>query len=181
MQTRRDGDGKGRMLCTAMSLAFLLTVLGPVPGDAQETVADGKRISLEYTVTFEDKTVFDSNVGKEPLVYIHGSEKRVPFFSKHLTGLKVEETKQFAMPPEDVYGPDDPERIIEVPKDSIPEDRRKVGEKLEGRSPEGRPLYAEVLEIKAETIIIDTNHPLAGETLFFDVKILKVETVSEQP
>ena len=42
------------------------------------------------------------------------------------------------------------------------------------------PLYAEVLEIKAETVVIDTNHPLAGETLFFDVKILKVETVSEQ-
>ena len=179
MQTKRDGDGKGRILFATMSLAFLLTVLGPASGDAQETVADGKRVSLEYTVTFEDKTVFDTNVGKEPLVYIHGSEKRVPFFSKHLTGLKVEETKQFAMPPEDVYGPDDPERIIEVPKDSIPEDRRKVGEKLEGRSPEGRPLYAEILEVKAETVVIDTNHPLAGETLFFDVKILKVETVPE--
>lgn len=181
MQTRRYGDGKGRTLFTAMSLAFMLIILGPVPGDAQETVADGKRISLEYTVTLEDKTVFDSNVGKEPMVYIHGSEKRVPFFSKHLTGLEVEETKQFVMPPEDVYGPDDPERIIEVPKDTIPEDRRKVGEKLQGRSPEGRPLFAEVLEIKAETILIDTNHPLAGETLFFDVKILKVETVTEQP
>ncbi len=179
MQTRRDG--RGRILFVPVNLALLLTVLGPLPGGAQETVAGGKRVSLEYTVTFADKTVFDSNVGKEPLVYIHGSEKRVPFFSKHLTGLKVEETKQFAMPPEDVYGPDDPERIIEVPKDTIPEDRRKVGEKLEGRSPAGRPLYAEVLEIKAETVVIDTNHPLAGETLFFDVKILKVEAVAAQP
>lgn len=179
MQARRYGDGKGRTLFTTVSLALMLTILGPVPGAAQDTVADGTRVSLEYTVTFEDKTVFDSNVGKEPLVYIHGSEQRVPFFSKHLTGLKVEETKQFVMPPEDVYGPDDPERIIEVPKDSIPEDRRKVGQKLEGRSPEGRPLYAEVLEIKAETVVIDTNHPLAGETLFFDVKILQVETASE--
>lgn len=180
MRTRRDGDGKGRMLFTATGLALMLAVLGPASGNAQETVADGKRISIEYTVTLEDKTVFDSNVGKEPLVYIHGSKERVPFFSKHLTGLKVEETKQFAMPPEDVYGPDDPERIIEVPKDSIPEDRRKVGEKLEGRSPEGRPLYAEVLEVKADKVVIDTNHPLAGEELFFDVKILKVETVAEQ-
>ncbi|MCY4388661.1 MAG: FKBP-type peptidyl-prolyl cis-trans isomerase [Desulfurellaceae bacterium] len=177
---RTIGDGKGRMLFTTLGLALMLTVLGPVAGGAQETVADGRRVSLEYTVTFEDKTVFDSNVGKEPLVYIHGSEKRVPFFSKHLTGLEAAETKQFVMPPEDVYGPDDPERIIEVPKDSIPEDRRQVGQKLEGKSPEGRPLYAEVLEIKAETVVIDTNHPLAGETLFFDVKILKVETVSEQ-
>ena len=179
MQARRYGDGKRRTLFTTVSLALMLIIFGPAPGDAQETVADGKRVSLEYTVTFEDKMVFDSNVGKEPLVYIHGSEKRVPFFSKHLTGLKAQETKQFAMPPEDVYGPDDPERILEVPKDSIPEDRRKVGEKLEGRSPEGRPLYAEVLEVKAETVVIDTNHPLAGETLFFDVKILQVETASE--
>ena len=178
MRTIRNG--RGRLLCTTGSLALLLTVLGPTPGDAQETVADGRRVSLEYTVTFEDETVFDSNVGKEPLVYIHGSKDRVPFFSKHLTGLKAAETKQFAMPPEDVYGPDDPERILEVPKDSIPEDRRKVGEKLEGTGPQGRPLYAEVLEVKAETVVIDTNHPLAGEKLFFDVKVLKVETVSEQ-
>jgi len=168
------------MLSATVSLAFLLTVLGPTPGDAQETVADGTRVSLEYTVTLEDQTVFDSNVGKEPMVYLHGSEERVPFFSKHLTGLKEAETKQFVMPPEDVYGPDDPERIIEVPKDTIPEDRRKVGQKLEGRSPEGRPLFAEVLEIKAETVVIDTNHPLAGEKLFFDVKILKVEAVTKQ-
>ena len=180
MQAIRYGDGRGRILFATISLAFLLTVLGPASVNAQETVAEGTRVSLEYTVTFEDKTVFDSNIGKEPLVYIHGSEKRVPFFSKHLTGLKEAETKQFAMPPEDVYGPDDPERIIEVPKDSIPEDQRKVGERLEGRSPEGRPLYAEVLEVKAETVVIDTNHPLAGEKLFFDVKILKVETVSGQ-
>ncbi len=181
MQTRRDGDGKRRLGCMTASLALLLTVLGPASGKAQETVADGKRISLEYTVTFADKRVFDSNVGQEPLVYIHGSKERVPFFSPHLTGLKAAETKQFAMPPEDVYGLDDPERIIEVPKDTIPEDRQKVGETIEGRSPEGRPLFAKVLEIKAETVVIDTNHPLAGETLFFDVKILKVETVSEQP
>lgn len=181
MRTIRYGDGKGRILFTTLSLVLMLTVLGPTPGDAQEAVADGTRVSLEYTVTFEDKKVFDSNVGKEPLVYIHGSEKRAPVFSKHLTGLKAAETKQFVMPPEDVYGPDDPERIIEVPKDSIPEDRRNVGEKLEGRNPEGRALHAEVLEVKAETVVIDTNHPLAGETLFFEVKILKVETVSEQP
>ena len=49
MQTRRDGGGKGRMLFTTMSLALLLTVLGSAPGDAQETVADGTRVSLEYT------------------------------------------------------------------------------------------------------------------------------------
>ena len=168
------------MFFTTSSLALMLTVLGYAPGYAQEAVADGKRVSLEYTVALEDKTVFDSNVGKEPLVYIHGSKKRVPFFSKHLTGLKANETKKFEMPPEDVYGKDDPERIIEIPKDSIPEDRRKVGEKLEGRDPKGRPLYAEVLEVKAETIRIDTNHPLAGEKLFFDVKILQVENAPDK-
>ena len=178
MQTILYGGEKGRIFFTTLSLVF---VLGYAPGYAQETVADGKRVSLEYTVTLEDKTVFDSNVGKEPLVYIHGSKERVPFFSKYLAGLKAKETKQFEVPPEDVYGKDDPERIIEVPKDSIPEDRRKVGEKLKGRSPEGRPLYAEVLEVKAETVRIDTNHPLAGEKLFFDVKILKVENAPEQP
>ncbi len=180
MQTTLYGGEKWQIFFAPLSLMLMLTVLGPAPGYAEETVADGKRVSLEYTVTLEDKTIFDSNVGKEPLVYIHGAKERVPLFSKHLTGLKAKETKKFEMPPEDVYGQDDPERIIEIPKDRIPEDRRKVGEKLEGRDPKGRPLYAEVLKVKAETVRIDTNHPLAGEKLFFDVKILKVEKVPQQ-
>ena len=174
MQGVRDRRKKRILFLRALSLGLIWTVLGDAPGYAAETVADGKHVSIEYTVKLKDKTVFDSNVGKEPMNYTHGS-KKVPFFAKHLTGLKAKETKKFSMPPDDVYGPDDPERVIEVPKDSIPEDRRKVGTKLEGRDPKGKPLYAEVLEIKEKVIVIDTNHPLAGETLFFDVKILKVE------
>ena len=175
MQTLLSGYEKWGVVFATASLGLMLTVFEYTPGYAQETVADGKRVSLEYTLRLKDKTVFDSNVGKEPMVYIHGSKERSPFFAKHLTGLKVKETKKFEMLPEDVYGKDDPERIIEVPKDSIPEDRRAVGEKLEGRDPRGKPLYAEVLEIKDKVVVIDTNHPLAGETLFFDVKILEVE------
>lgn len=174
MQTPLYEYEKWGAVFSTLSLGVILTVFGYAPGYAAETVADGKRVSLEYTFTLQDKTVIESNVGKEPMVYIHGS-KRVPLFSKHLTGLKTNETKKFEMSPEDVYGSDDPKRIFEVPIDSLPEDKRNVGEKLEGRSPEGKPLYAKVLEVKEKTIVIDTNHPLAGETLFFDVKILKVE------
>ncbi len=140
-------------------------------------VAQGRKVSLEYTVTLEDKSILDANVGKEPMVYVHGSDEKVPLFAKHLVGLKADETKKFEMSPEDVYGPDYPKRIFEVPIDTLPEDKRNVGEELERRSPEGKPLFMKVLEVKEKTIVIDTNHPLAGETLFFDVKILKVEKV----
>ena len=58
-------------------------------GHAEETIADGKRVSLEYTLTLEDQTVFDTNVGKDPLVYTHGSKQIVPGLEKQLTGLQV--------------------------------------------------------------------------------------------
>ena len=143
-------------------------------------VAQGRKVFLEYTVTLEDKSIFDSNVGKEPMVYVHGSDEKVPLFAKHLVGLKADETKKFEVSPEEAYGALNPEKVIEVPKENIPEERWKTGAKLKGQGPKGQPLYAQVVEVKDKTIVIDTNHPLAGKKLFFDVKILKVETGEPQ-
>jgi len=64
------------------------------PGHAEETIVDRKRVSLEYTLTLEDQTVASTNVGKDPLVYTHGSKEIVPGLEKQLTGLQVGDTKK---------------------------------------------------------------------------------------
>ena len=71
-------------------------------GDAV-TVTDGKRISIEYTLTLSDKTQFDTNVGREPLTYTQGSQEILPTLQKALVGLKVGETKQVTLSPQDGY------------------------------------------------------------------------------
>ncbi len=142
---------------------------------AAGVVADGKQVSVEFTLSLDDKTEVQSNKGKEPLVYTHGAHQIVPGLEKNLAGTKVGETKHVEVTPEDGYGPVDPQRTQEVEKDKIPEGARKVGSKLTGRGPNGQMMFAEVKEVKDKTVVLDMNHPLAGKKLIFDVKVLKVE------
>ena len=139
------------------------------------TVADGKQISLEYTLTLEDKSKIDSNVGKDPLVYTQGAHEIIPGLEKQLAGAKVGESKHIEIAPAEGYGDVDPARKQEVDKTRIPEDARKVGAKLTGQGPQGQPIFAQVTEVKDNTVVLDMNHPLAGKKLIFDVKVLKVE------
>lgn len=148
---------------------------GLPPATGGGVVADGKQVSVEFTLSLEDKTQVQSNVGKEPLVYTHGARQIVPGLEKNLAGTKVGETKHVEVTPEEGYGPVDPKRTQEVEVDKIPEGARKVGSKLTGRGPNGEMMFAEVKEIKDKTVILDMNHPLAGKKLIFDVKVLKVE------
>lgn len=140
-----------------------------------DVAADGKQVSLEYTLTLEDKSKVDSNVGKDPLVFTLGSHEVIPGLEKQLVGMKAGDSKHIEVAPEEGYGPVDPQRKQEVEKTKIPEDARKVGSKLTGQTPDGRMVFAQVTEIKDNTIILDLNHPLAGKKLLFDVKVLKVE------
>ena len=168
-----------RSMLTLIAYGLCLTVATIANAEELE-VAQGRKVSFEYTVALEDKSIFDSNVGKEPMVYVHGSDAPDPLFAKHLVGLKADETKKFEVPPEEAYGALNPEKVIEIPKENIPEERWQTGARLQGQGPKGQPLYAQVVEVKDKTIVIDTNHPLAGQKLFFDVKILKVETGEPQ-
>ena len=175
MGTRRYGRGKRRISIITLSLGLMLGLLAVTSGYAQDTVGDGKRVSLEYTLTLEDQTVIDTNVGETPLVYTHGTQQIVPGLEKQLVGLKTGDTKKVEVSPEEGYGEADPNRFQEVPTENIPEEARSVGKKLQGQGPDGQMMFAQVTEVKEKTIIVDLNHPLAGKKLFFDVKVLKIE------
>ena len=176
---RKRGDEGGKQWRRAAMVGVIL-LLGAAPAAAQETVADGARVSLEYTVSLADETVFDTNVGKAPLVYTHGAGELVPGLERQLVGLKAGDAKSVEVPPEEAYGAVDPNRLQEVPKENVPEASRAVGKKLQGRGPNGRMMYAQVREVKDDTLVVDLNHPLAGQKLFFAVKVLKVEQAPSQ-
>ena len=175
MGTIRYGQGKRRISIITPMLGLMLGLMAVTSGYAQDTVGDGKRVSLEYTLTLEDQTVIDTNVGKTPLVYTHGTQQIVPGLEKQLAGLKAGDTKKVEVSPEEGYGEADPNRFQEVPTENIPEEARSVGKKLQGQGPDGQMMFAQVTEVKENTIIVDLNHPLAGKKLFFAVKVLKIE------
>ena len=165
----------------SMSVVCMALLIGSWSAWAEDqaaeamTIADGRQVSLEYTLTLGDGTQAGTNVGQEPLVYIHGRGELVSGLEQGLLGLKVGDTKKVVVSPQDGYGEVDPSRTQQVPLDRIPEQARKVGAQLQGMGPDGQIRFAKITALDDTNATIDTNHPLAGQELTFDVTILTVE------
>jgi FKBP-type peptidyl-prolyl cis-trans isomerase SlyD len=136
-------------------------------------VSNGKVISLEYTLKLEDGEVVDTNVGKAPLTYTQGANQIIPGVEAAVTGMEVGQAKQAVVPPTEGYGDPDPDAFHEVPKEKLPQEIR-VGTQLHGKDSAGREIRPIVSEIKDETVLLDFNHPLAGKTLYFDLKVVNI-------
>lgn len=161
----------------AIVAALLLTTR--LIGETAETeaqIGEGSQVALEYTLSDEAGTVIESNKGKQPMSYIHGKSQIIPGLEKELSGMKVGEEKKIQVKPEDGYGPVNPDAFQEIPKDKLPPEALKVGTMLMAQGPQGQGIPVRVHEIKDTTVIMDFNHPMAGKTLSFDVKISEIKT-----
>jgi FKBP-type peptidyl-prolyl cis-trans isomerase 2 len=167
-----------RTLTTFLAFATLLTTLAS-PAPAQDaapgaTIKDGSRVQLEYTLTDSAGTLLDSNKDAEPFTYTHGERQIVPGLESALAGKRAGEVAKVTVKPEDGYGKVDPKAQIEVGRERVPPDV-KVGTQLTGRDTKGGTRAVRVKEIKEKSVVLDLNHPLAGKTLVFDVRILSVD------
>jgi FKBP-type peptidyl-prolyl cis-trans isomerase 2 len=166
---------------TALAAAAALVALPCLGARAEEAtssaakVASGKKVSIEYTLKLDDGTQADSNVGETPLVYEAGANQILPALEQALTGMAVNETRQVTIAPKDGYGVVDPGNVKQVDVAEIPEAARKVDAVLIGVDANGNQVPVRVQKVEAEKITLDLNHPLAGRTLNFDVKVLKIE------
>ena len=162
-------------LLTLFSAAALAQTLPAGP------IQNGATVSIEYTLKDEGGQVLDSNKGGAPLVFVHGQRQIIPGLERELAGMKTGEERQVVVKPEDAYGEVVPNAQTEVPKEAIPEEGRKVGTPLMARSGSGEARPVVVKEIKETTVVLDLNHPLAGKTLYFDVKVLGVQVPRPSP
>lgn len=161
----------GVILC----VLFGVTAIQTAAQTQIATVSAGMRVSVEYTLKLDDKAVFETNVGSEPFTYVHGSHQIVPGLERALEGMKVGESKQVTVAPEEGYGKVNQEAFLEIEKAQIPAEAHKVGTVLQGQAPSGQVVRARVSEIKDDKVVLDFNHPLAGKTLFFEVKVLDIQ------
>ncbi len=169
---------KQLFIFSIISCVFIFAIAVTVQSDEiakKAVVSQGKNVSIEYTLTLEDKSVIDSNVDAEPLSFVLGSHEIIPGLENALEGMRVGESKKVTVKPEDAYGLVSKDAVSEVKKEQVPQDALQVGAVLQGQSPDGQVILARVVEIKEETVLLDYNHPLAGQTLYFDVKILDVQ------
>lgn len=159
------------LLLAAGSLLLALSAAGAQP----PAIQNGSSVSLEYTLRDDTGEVLDTNKGRGPLTYTQGQQQIIPGLERELMGMKLGEEKKVMVKPEDAYGPVVPSAQTEVPKNVLPDGALKVGTRLMARSTSGESRPVMVKQIKDSTVVLDLNHPLAGKTLFFDVKVLGVE------
>ena len=162
----------GRHLLLSLLGALSWAYLGcdSVFAQGEPAIADGMKVSLEYTLTLPDKTVADSNVGQAPITFLQGAHEIVPGLEKALDGMKAGQKRRIEVAAQDAYGPYNNKLRQSVDRDKLPKDV-KVGDILQAADNR----LVKVLEVKDKKVLIDLNHPLAGKTLTFDVTILKVE------
>ena len=155
----------------------LLVLLAAAPVGAQPTAAieKGSSVKIEYTLKDDKGAVLDTNTGKEALAFTQGAKQIIPGLDNALLGMKAGDSKKVTVKPEDGYGPVDPKAEAEVPKNVLPQGAAVVGTRLLARGQDGQPRPVTVKAVKDTTVLLDLNHPLAGQTLFFDVKVVSVE------
>ena len=159
------------------SLVMLTIVASAGWAEEEETkvIENGNAVSVEYTLKLDDGTVVDTNIDGDPMTYKQGGSEILPTLEAALLGLKVGDVKQVHLTAEEGYGPVNPEGYQEVELSMVPDDAHTVGTMLMATGPEGEQQPIRVHEVKEETIVLDFNHPLAGQALNFDVKILAID------
>ncbi len=144
-------------------------------------IQDGVVVSLEYTLKLDDGEVVDEATADDPLEYLHGADNIIPGLEKALTGLKIGDRKQVVIQPEEGYGEYDPEDMEEVERSLFPDDLELEEGMMLTMSDENDNLFdAVVVDYDDEVVTLDFNHPLAGETLHFDVRVLALRDATEE-
>jgi FKBP-type peptidyl-prolyl cis-trans isomerase SlyD len=163
-----------RFLGTPLALLVLLAIT-PAMAQPKSVIEKGSSVKIEYTLKDDKGAVLDTNAGKDALAFTQGSQQIIPGLDKALLGMKVGDSKKVTVKPEEAYGALDPKAEAEVPKNALPEGAAVVGTRLLARGQDGQPRPVTVKTVKDTTVVLDLNHPLAGKTLFFDVKVVSVE------
>lgn len=135
----------------------------------------GDTVHFHYTGTLSDGSVFDSSEGREPLAFTLGSGQIIPGLDAALDGMTVGEAKTVTIPPDQAYGPRDPQARQAVPRDQIPADiPLEPGTMLQMQTPDGQAIPVTVAEADDQQVVLDANHPLAGQELTFAVEIVAI-------
>lgn len=135
----------------------------------------GKRVAIEFTLTLDDGTAAATNVGKKPFVFQHGRNQLLPALERAMAGLEINDRREITLSPEEGFGAVDPGAFWAVQTEGIPEESRRVGEVLMVRDNSETRMRARVHEIEPNFLVLDFNHPLAGESLHFDVRVVGIE------
>ncbi len=152
-------------------------------------ITDGLLVELDYVLKLDDGTVVENSTEEGPLVYLHGNEELPAKLEETLAGSAKGAELELTLSPADAFGDYDVEALTTVPRAQFPPDAGiepemwiQVAVELEGEEgPSGEfELYMRVVEVNDETVVLDANHPLAGKTVLYSVKVREVREPTEE-
>ena len=142
------------------------------------SIEANKVVELDYVLTIEGEVIDKSEPG-DPLLYLHGAGNLIPGLEKELEGKDVGDSLSVTVGPADAYGEWNEEALQEFSKENFEGDV-EVGATYYAENADGGITPFTVVEVQDDVIIADFNHPLAGQTLHFDVKVLNIREATEE-
>lgn len=140
-----------------------------------QQVKKGDTVKVHYHGKLTDGTTFDSSEGREPLEFEVGSGQVIPGFDDGVTGMAIGEKKTILIPADEAYGQKQEDMIMEFPKERFPEDMvPEAGMQLNMSNDQGQNFPVVIVDVKETVVILDANHPLAGEDLTFDLELVEI-------
>lgn len=139
-------------------------------------VKENDTVKVHYTGKLSNGQIFDSSLEREPLEITLGQGMLIPGFEKGVIDMKVNEKKTITIPVDEAYGEVQKEMFHEVKKDQLPQDMApEVGMGLASKNPDGTEAQFRVAEVHEDHIVIDANHPLAGQELVFELELIEIK------
>lgn len=140
-----------------------------------EKAKNGDTVKIHYTGTLENGQVFADSREKQPLEFTLGSGKIIPGIERGIIGMKSGETKTIEIPPEEAYGQRREDLLVEIPKSELPDNIKDAkGQRIQMQKPDGGLIEVTVTEVNENTVSMDANHPLAGQTLYFNLELVEI-------
>ncbi len=136
----------------------------------------GDTVRIHYTGTLANGETFDSSQGRDPLEFTVGAGQIIPGLDRAIPGMEIGESKTVEVACDEAYGAADPQARQQVPRDQIPDTiPLDPGTRLQMQTPQGQVVPVTVAEVTDTAVILDANHPLAGEDLKFEIEVVGVD------
>ncbi|MCW3079252.1 peptidylprolyl isomerase [Segetibacter sp.] len=141
-----------------------------------QQVKSGDTVRVHYHGKLTDGTTFDSSEGREPLEFEVGSGNVIAGFDSGVTGMQVGEKKTINIPADEAYGQKQEDLLMEFPLDRFPADMQpEIGMQLNMSNGGGQNFPVVITEVREDSVVLDANHPLAGEELTFDLELVEIK------
>ncbi len=143
-------------------------------------MADVRLLTFHYTLRNAGGAVLDTSRGGTPLECVEGGGQIIEGLEEALRGMQAGEVRQVAVPPERGYGRREEGLVQKVPRSAVPVDALQAGDQFR-TGPDAADPVVTVLAVDAQEVLLDANHPLAGQTLHFEVELVSARRPNNSP